>query len=383
MTVRLCLHDLGADQVAFGCSPAHEALRSLHVLATIKHHPLHIPWALRTRARMSPALKAEVELFAFWYLHRPILFWEIWPHIDVWPWADDLSALRQAPIADYAEPLIAAALMRTTLGLRTPLERFLHSPELQQEALRQVEARHPASLPIMDQLIADPERSRQRFADFLAAYWEACIAPEWPHLETLLQHDIARRGRTLYQRGLLEMLEELSPDLQINHQRGELVMRRRDRVRDEAEQIDLTLAEHGQLQLVPSFFVWPGLSALVHKVVEEDEEQQAVLIVYSLAEMQEEGQAPLPPEQLLKLLRSAGDPTRLPVLQLLAQRPRSTRELAGLIGLTEAAISKHLKLLQEAGWVAPERRSYYVLYRLLRESLASLSRGLEQMLAGE
>ena len=36
---------------------------------------------------------------------------------------------------------------------------------------------------------------------------------------------------------------------------------------------DLTLAEQGQLQLVPSFFVWPGLTALVHKVVEEDEEQ--------------------------------------------------------------------------------------------------------------
>jgi hypothetical protein len=34
-------------------------------LATIKHHPLHIPWALRTRARMSAALKVEAEVFAF------------------------------------------------------------------------------------------------------------------------------------------------------------------------------------------------------------------------------------------------------------------------------------------------------------------------------
>jgi DNA-binding transcriptional ArsR family regulator len=134
---------------------------------------------------------------------------------------------------------------------------------------------------------------------------------------------------------------------------------------------------------MPSFFVWPGLTTLVHKVVEEDEEQLAVPIVYSLAEMQEEWRAPLPPEQLLKLLRSAGDPTRLQVLQLLAQSPRSTREIAGLIGLSEAAISKHLKLLQDAGWVAPERRSYSVNYRLLRESFASLARGLQQMLAGE
>ena len=48
--------------------------------------------------------------------------------------------------------------------------------------------------------------------------------------------------------------------------------------------------------------------------------------------------------------------------------------------LTEAAISKHLKLLQDAGWVTPERRSYYVYYRLVRESLTDLSHGLEQML---
>jgi hypothetical protein len=79
-------------------------------LADIKHHPLHIGWALRTRARMSVALKAEAELFGFWYLHRPILFWEIWPHIDVWSWADELSALRQAPIADCAEPLLVLDL---------------------------------------------------------------------------------------------------------------------------------------------------------------------------------------------------------------------------------------------------------------------------------
>jgi hypothetical protein len=71
----------------------------------------------------------------------------------VWSWADELSALRQAPIADYAEPLIVQALTRKTLGVRTPLELFLQSPELQQEALRQVEARHPASLPIIRQRI--------------------------------------------------------------------------------------------------------------------------------------------------------------------------------------------------------------------------------------
>ncbi|MFF5212187.1 ArsR/SmtB family transcription factor [Streptosporangium sp. NPDC000396] len=71
-------------------------------------------------------------------------------------------------------------------------------------------------------------------------------------------------------------------------------------------------------------------------------------------------------EGLAPRLRAAAHPTRLQILQLLAGHPRSTRELAGLIGLTEAAISKHLKPLAEAGWVEPERHSYYVYYRLVR-----------------
>ena len=131
---------------------------------------------------------------------------------------------------------------------------------------------------------------------------------------------------------------------------------------------------------MPSHFVWPELTAVVQRDVRGGREQVTVLVVYALAEMQREGRAPVPPEDLLRLLRSAGDPTRLQVLQLLAARPRSTREIAGLIGLTEAAISKHLKLLQDAGWVAPQRQSYYVYYRLVRESVTDLSGGLEQML---
>jgi DNA-binding transcriptional ArsR family regulator len=47
--------------------------------------------------------------------------------------------------------------------------------------------------------------------------------------------------------------------------------------------------------------------------------------------------------------RSAGDATRPQVLRLLAQRPCSTHEIADLIGLTEAAISKHLEVAPDGG----------------------------------
>jgi DNA-binding transcriptional ArsR family regulator len=379
MTMRLRLHHMGVEPLAFGCSPAHEALRSLHVLTDIKHHPLHISWALRTRTRMTSELKDDADRFAFWYLDRPLVVRELWPQADVGAWPDELSVLRQAPVEQFAEQLIHGALTRNGLGPRVPLDRFLGNPELQEQALAQIQARHPASLPVMRELIADPEHSRERFAQFLTSYWQACISPDWPTLEARLRADIARRGRAMSRRGLLQMLEELSPHVRVDHNSDEVVIRRPG-LRKDADQLDLTLTGHDQLLLVPSHFVWPELTAVAQRDPQDGREQQTVLIVYALAEMQREGRAPVPPQGLLKLLRSAGDPTRLQVLQLLVQQPRSTREIAGLIGLTEAAISKQLKLLQDAGWVTPERRSYYVYYRLVRESLTDLSEGLEQML---
>jgi DNA-binding transcriptional ArsR family regulator len=379
MTVRLRLHDLGVEPVAFSCSPAHEALRSLHVLTDVKHHPLHISWTLRIRARMAPQLKDEVDTFAFWYADRPLVFREMWPQAVVGSWADELSVLRQAPVEQFAEQLIHGALTRNGLGPRVPLASFLRNPDLQERALAQIQARHPASLPVMRELIADPEHSRERFAQFLSSYWQACIGPDWPDLEAQLRADIARRGRAVSRRGLLQMLDELSPRTRVEHGTAEVVIRRPG-LRADADQLDLTLTDHDQLLLVPSHFVWPELTAVAQKDPDDGRERQTVVIFYALAQMQREGRAPVPPQELLKLLRSAGDPTRLQVLQLLTQQPRSTREIAGLIGLTEAAISKHLKLLQDAGWVTPERRSYYVYYRLVREALTDLSHGLEQML---
>lgn len=374
MTMRLRLGETGSDLVSFGCSPAYEALRSLHVLANVKRHPLHISWALQARTRMSPELKEEAERFAFWYLDRPLVFREIWSPAEISPWDEELEALRDASVAHFAEQLIHGALVSEGRGPRVPLDVFRADPGLQNQALTRIEGRHPASLPALRELIADPAECQRRFAEFLASYWQACIAPDWPRLEAHLLADLTRRGRALSRRGPTRMLEELSPHLNTDHATGEVLISSPGR---HADPLDLRLAEHDQLLLLPSHFVWPELTAIAQR---EPGGRQTILITYALAEMQRQGRAPVPPQDLLKLLRSAGDPTRLQILQLLAQRSRSTREIAGLIGLTEAAISKHLKLLHEAGWVKPERHSYYVYYALVRDSIDQLGQGLEDML---
>lgn len=379
MTMRLRLDQADDDLVAFGCSPAYEALRSLHALTDVAHHPLHISWVLRARTRMHAELKNEAESFAFWCLDGPLVFPEIWSPSDIGSWPDELSALREAPIEAFADQLIHGALTRNGRGRRVPLGAFLRNIDLQGEALARIGARHPASLPVMRELIADPGQCRERFAVFMSSYWQVCLAPDWPSMERHLLADVHRRGRALSRRGPALMLGELSPHIRIEENTGDVVIRPPGRRKD-VDPIDLSLAAHDQILLAPSHFVWPELVAVVQKTAQHGRQRLTVLIAYALAEMQQQGQPPAPPEDLLKLLRSAGDATRLQILQLLAGRPRSTREIAGVIGLTEAAISKHLKLLHQAGWIEAERHSYYVYYRLVRDSCDRLTRALEHML---
>jgi DNA-binding transcriptional ArsR family regulator len=88
----------------------------------------------------------------------------------------------------------------------------------------------------------------------------------------------------------------------------------------------------------------------------------------------------VPPERLLKLMRAAGDLTRLQILQMISQQERSTRELAGIIGISEAAISKHLRVLQDVGLITPRRDSYFVFYRLIDETWSDLAYGVMHLL---
>ncbi|QZA33593.1 metalloregulator ArsR/SmtB family transcription factor [Hydrogenibacillus sp. N12] len=64
------------------------------------------------------------------------------------------------------------------------------------------------------------------------------------------------------------------------------------------------------------------------------------------------------------LFRALGDATRLKILALLRVRPLCVCELVPLLGISQSAISQHMRRLREAGLVAGERRGQWVVYRL-------------------
>ena len=125
--------------------------------------------------------------------------------------------------------------------------------------------------------------------------------------------------------------------------------------------------------LSPSAFVWP------HVRVNCDP-PWPVGFIYPAPFVTREAGPKLPSGDLLRVLRALSDETRLHALALIAEKPRSTQELAPLVGLTEAGLSKHLRVLADAGVVTSKRDGYYVLYSIALDRVAPLSAALLEFL---
>ncbi|CAN5341116.1 metalloregulator ArsR/SmtB family transcription factor [soil metagenome] len=68
-------------------------------------------------------------------------------------------------------------------------------------------------------------------------------------------------------------------------------------------------------------------------------------------------------DEMVEVLRAAGEPTRLRILALLAQEELSVMELCQILDQSQPRVSRHLKLLSEAGLIERFPDGAWVFYR--------------------
>lgn len=66
-------------------------------------------------------------------------------------------------------------------------------------------------------------------------------------------------------------------------------------------------------------------------------------------------------DECLPALRALADPTRLKIVELLLKRARNVNELAEVLGTPQYNVSKHLRILREAGIIAAVRQGKEVV----------------------
>ena len=89
-------------------------------------------------------------------------------------------------------------------------------------------------------------------------------------------------------------------------------------------------------------------------------------------------------EELLAGLRAAAEATRIRILFILSHGEFNVSELTQILGQSQPRVSRHLKLMVEAGLVTRHKEGNWVLFRLREEDLGgALSRAIVDLLPGD
>ncbi|MBW2348844.1 MAG: winged helix-turn-helix transcriptional regulator [Deltaproteobacteria bacterium] len=69
-------------------------------------------------------------------------------------------------------------------------------------------------------------------------------------------------------------------------------------------------------------------------------------------------------KQFIKVMKALSDPNRVKIVKMLQHRTMCVCELKEALGIAQPTVSKHLKVLEEAGLVDFSKQGLWVNYRL-------------------
>ncbi|MDF1594076.1 MAG: metalloregulator ArsR/SmtB family transcription factor [Desulfobacterales bacterium] len=72
----------------------------------------------------------------------------------------------------------------------------------------------------------------------------------------------------------------------------------------------------------------------------------------------------------VEMFKALSVETRVKIIDLLkSEGPLGAKKIAEIVGITPAAVSQHLKILRQAGFVRSERNGYWIPYSIDEEAL--------------
>jgi DNA-binding transcriptional ArsR family regulator len=335
------------EHVAIGFSSLLECALSLHVLVAPSRHALLHPWVRRMR-RLPPDLKRRVHAFAFLFRwHVPDLLLPTMPTgFATAGFESELGRLSAYPpellLEEFARPLYDHEGRHG--------EGIYNDPTVRATLLQRAAAYGRPSRRLAELLLDDPAEFTAQFVCLLEDFWQSAFGREWHWLEPQLRASVTESERLLATSGIWSVLGRLPSHCRAHPSRRELEI-------DLPHEHTVDVSASRPLVLSPSFFVWPQLRVSC-------DPPWPTTLIYAAPQQFREAQPRIPPGELVGALRALADDTRLRVLNLIAERPRSTQELAPLVGLSPAGLSKTLTRLTEAGFVTSRREGYYVGYSL-------------------
>lgn len=351
--IRLVFPPQPLEHIGLGTSRVLEAAQSWHVLTDPSHHALHLPW-VRTCRRLAAGLRQQLREQAFAvraYLPSFLEAGIAHPDSSI---EEEIALIRAIPAKEIVPELVLTLL-------DWPRDSDFGDPAVQGLVIGAAKDHHAAAR--LRQILTDPEKVRDQVLAVLSDYWHESFAAEFERLEPGLHQAMEGAARHLAAAGPLSLLSRLIPEVVPDPVSSSVLIPR-------AHHHEVAVADHGGITLIPSAYAWP------HVRVTCDHPPWPLKLIFPVDPLIRPLAPPLTAGEMTRQLRAIAAGSRLELLRLIATEQRSTQELARLTQLSEAAVSKHLRTLYEAGLLSRSREGYYVLYAADREKISAFMQAL-------
>lgn len=364
MAVRFLLpSERAVGLVGFAWSPLLEAAISMWPATHPKEVPMHLPWARRCRD-LPDDLRAELRTIIVGAHYMPGVF-EIGLTGDLPTFADELEQFRAIDLTTFTHEM-SLGFGGLGCGPMSFDPAVLDDPTYVDQVLTNARATSERRATTAAELFDDPAAFQVRVTEMLERYWTLAFEDEWERIRPRIEAEVTDGARTLVTQGMPGLVEEFLPEGRWDADTTTIVV---DREWDDT----CDVAERGGMLFVPTVYGWP-------RVMIELARPWPVSIFFPLRDLRQPEVPHATDHEVADGLRALGDETRLQITRLVAEEPRSTKELATLLSLSESAVSRHLKTLAGAGVVDSQRDGYFVLYRLVPERIGALGGALRRTL---
>lgn len=307
-------------------SPFLEVVSSLHVLLEPKHHLERLTWARETEALLFPTLKQLI--------------------VDLGLASNDwLNLFDLHDICDFRESSVEEGIEKLQ---RVDERQFVYCLLGQVMSMEHVDLwlqgneveRNQWTKRLMD-LLRKPATLRRQFAEVLGTYYQEYFSKELRRIEPWLISSV-RTFQEKLRKAPIEAMEAIHP---------RFILRDQELLFHKAHTWRFPYTGLSKIIVHPSTYIAPHLLMGTF--------ESTVSVGYAVT-VPGADRVDAVPKDLLGIMNAMSDETRMKILRQVFYHPYCTQQLAEMYSLSEATVSKHLKVLNQAGLVYSERKGNYM-----------------------
>jgi len=303
-------------------------------------------WLLETRQQLEPAFLNEMVLMLGFPGRFQLFTQEVYAALLVEDPALSYGAFVEALRALPEEGYVAMAHQATAGGGRPPLPleavpALLQDPAALAKHLQQVDLAVDPKDALA--LLTDLSSLGRRFIAVVERFWQEVYQKEWAATRPIMERSATYHRRQCYRLNFPDLFMAVT---------GRLLPESQARQSPE------------WVCFVPSCYVGPYFTCMRHA---------GGLVVFYNCRATPVGRRPGAGPGLFPLLKALADETRLEIVEMLRGQEMYAQQIVNRLGISQAAVSRHLKLMASAGVLRVRREGVAKFYSVNAETMAYLA----------